>query len=438
MNGWIGRTKGLVRPAWLLTAGAGLLGGLFGLAASLAATPQYEAHATLYVSTKAGAEVANASYQEPSASQQLALSLSKLLETEVVAERVVRSLRLDTSPSGLAGNISATVQPETVLIDLAVTDSSPESAREITNTLALEFADYVEELNQTSVAMLPAGRVTLIQPALAPTEPVSPNTVRNIGLGVLGGLLAGLAAANLRDRADRSIRDAHALREAGGGPALGAVPASRARRGGPLPLVTGDDRVSEAYKRVRTNVTRALADDSSRVVAVVSAGAAEGKTTTTAGLAIALARAGHRVAVVDADLRRPTLTEHLALTGEPGLTDFLNGTVEEVPFRALQGMPSVDVLPAGHKSLEPSELLASDKAVDLWSTLGKHYDYVIVDTPATLDYTDAALIAARADGAILIARHGRTDPFNFESAITDLRTAGAELLGSVLTCAPRT
>lgn len=438
MNGWIGRAKTLVRPAWLLTAGAGLLGGLFGMAASLAATPQYEAHATLYVSTKAGAEVANASYQEPGASQQLALSLSKLLETEVVAERVVRSLRLDTSPSGLAENISATVQPETVLIDVAVMDSEPESAREIANALALEFADYVDELERTSVTMIPAARVSLIQPALAPSEPVSPNTMRNVGLGVLGGLLAGVAAANLRERADRSVRDAHTLREVVGGPTLGTIPPSSTRRGGPMGLVTGDSRVSEAYKRVRTNVTQALADSSSRLVAVVSAGAGEGKTTTAAGLAVTLAQAGFRVAVVDADLRRPTLTETLSLTNEPGLTDFIYGTVDEVPVSALQGMPAVDVLPAGRKTLEPSELLASEKAVDMWSTLGKRYDYVVVDTPDILRYTDAALIAARADGTVLVARHGRTDPTDLESAVADLRTAETTILGSVFTCAPAT
>ncbi|WP_067530924.1 polysaccharide biosynthesis tyrosine autokinase [Nocardia crassostreae] len=436
MNGWIKRVAGLVRPAWLLAVGAGLLGGLFGLAASLAATPQYEAHATLYVSTKAGPEVANASYQEPGASQQLALSLAKLLKTEVVAERVVRSLHLDTSPSGLASNISATVQPETVLIDITVTDSAPESAREIANTLAFEFADYVEELNRTSVAMLPAAQVSLIQPALAPSTPVSPNTTRNIGLGVLGGLLAGIAAANLRDRADRSLRDARTLREVVGAPTLGAIPPARTRRGGPLPLVTGDHRVSEAYKRVRTNVTQALADSPSRLVAVVSAEPAEGKTTTAAGLAVTLAQAGHRVAVVDADLRHPALTEHLALMNEPGLTDFLQRATDGLPVRPLQAMPAVDILPAGHKTLEPSELLASEKAADLWSTLAKHYDYVVIDTPAALPYTDATLIATRADATILVARHGRTNPTSLESAIADLRTADTTLLGSVFTCAP--
>lgn len=178
----------------------GLLGALAALVVTLVTTPQYEAHATLYVSTEGGSPVNNASYQETAASQQIALSLSKLVTAGDVIDHVNQDLKLNRSPAQLANTISATVEPETVLIDLAVRDSSPNAARDIANSTALAFTDFVANLQVKTSPSTPKPQVTLVQPAITPESPITPNPTRNVGLGVLGGIAVGLVLANLRDR----------------------------------------------------------------------------------------------------------------------------------------------------------------------------------------------------------------------------------------------
>jgi succinoglycan biosynthesis transport protein ExoP len=184
----------------LFTLAFGLIGALAALAITLATTPQYQAKATLYVSTAGGSPVNNASYQETAASQQIALSLSKLITTGEVMDKVNQDLQLNRSPAQLASLVGTTVEPETVLIDLTVRDSSPALARDIANATALAFTDFVENLQVKASPSTPKPQVTLVEPAITPEVPITPNATRNVGLGVLGGLAVGLVLANLRDR----------------------------------------------------------------------------------------------------------------------------------------------------------------------------------------------------------------------------------------------
>ena len=158
----------------------------------------------------------------------------------------------------------------------------------------------------------PKPQVTLVQPAVTPTVPVSPNTLQNVGLGALAGLAAGLVVANLRQRANHSVRDVHTLERIVGQPPLGAIPVCRSRKATPVAVATGDQHVREAFKEVRTNLQHALGERATRVViSVTSAGLKEGKTTTAIGIAIALSDAGYRVVVVDSDLRHRELSNRV-------------------------------------------------------------------------------------------------------------------------------
>lgn len=424
------------RTYWLSALVFGLIGIALALAASLSSPPQYEAHARLYVSTTGGAPVSNASYQEATASQQIALSLAKLISTEVITERVVRDMQLDLSPTELSSKVDATVEPETVLIDLSVTDTSPTAAREIVNGVALEFTDFVDELVLKKSTSVPKPQVTLIAPAATPDTPVSPNTNRNLGLGLAAGLALGLVFANVRERANKTIRDTDALDDVVGTPPLGRVGMSRTRSPKPIALIGRDRLAAEGFKEIRTNLVYALGSSPSRIVAVTSAGLREGKTTTVLGIATALADAGHRVVVVDADLRGRDLSDQLGLIDAPGLTEFLEEELafdDVVYFNALH---RVDAIPAGRSSSRSSELLASKTAEKMYRLLGERYDFVIVDTPAVLAYTDAAVVAGRSDGVIVVARYAGVVSADLASAVESLRKVQARILGSILTFAP--
>jgi succinoglycan biosynthesis transport protein ExoP len=430
------RLTGPARAYCLSALVLGLVGAALGFAASVTATPQYEAHARLYVSTTGGAPISNASYQETAASQQIALSLAKLISSEVVTERVVRSMKLDMSPSELSSKVAATVEPETVLIDLSVTDVSPTAAREIANSMGFEFSDFVDELLLKTSPSTPKPQVTLIQPAATPNVRVSPNTNRNLGLGLAAGIAAGLVLANLRERANHTVRDVRMLEDVVGQPTLGSIAMSRARNAKPATLVTSDEWAAEGFKEIRTNLQHSLNGNPSRIVSVTSAGLQEGKTTTVLGIASALADAGHRVVVVDADLRQADLSDQLGLADADGLTEFLNeelafdDVVHQSPFRG------IDAIPSGRASRQPSELLTSETAGKLYFLLGERYDFVLIDTPAVLAFTDAAVVAARSDGVVLVARHGGVVSDDLETAVAGLQQVGAGIVGSVCTFAP--
>jgi polysaccharide biosynthesis transport protein len=423
--------------AYLVFAvGFGLVGFILAFAASLAATPQYQAHAKLYVSTTGGLFANNASYQEPTASQQIAVSLSKLIPTEVITERVVQSLHLDMSASELAKRVAATVEPETVLIDLSVTDSSPTAAREIANAIALGFSDFIDELDLKSPRLMPRPEVTLVLPAVTPNVPISPNTPRNVGLGMLAGLVAGLVWANLRERANRTVREVPTLERIVGQPTLGSIAVSRSHDKKLVTLVTDDECVVEGFKEVRTNLEHALGESASRIVSVTSAGLKEGKTTAVMGIAVALSDAGHRVVVVDADLRHADLSNQLGLADANGLTEFLMDGVALDDVIHATGFDEIDVIPSGHASRQPSELLTSEAAGNLYRLLGARYDFALLDTPALLAFTDAAVVAARTDGVVLAARYADVESNDLESAVAGLRKVEARILGSVFTFAP--
>lgn len=422
--------------SWVIALGATLLGALIALAMSMTATPQYEAHARLYVSTTGGAPVSNASYQETAASQQIALSLVKLVQSEAVTERVVESLQLDMSPTELAAKMEAAVEPETVLIDLTVTDSSPVLAREIANANAFEFADFVDELQVRTAPSTPKPKVTLVKPAATPLAPVSPNVPRNVGLGAVAGLAIGFALASVRRRVIRTVQSAEELESHVGAAALGAVPAVKSSNGDPFEWVAANPVLMECFREVRTNLVHLLERRTSRLVTVTSAGLDEGKTTTVCGVAMALSGAGFRVLVVDADLREAALSRRLDLSSEAGLAEIVDGVVEPSDvIRSIQ-RERVDVLPAGQLSTQPSEMLGSRATEKLLQQMAESYDYVVVDTPAVLAFTDAAVIATHSDGVILAARYAQVDDEDLAAAVARLARVDATVLGAVLTFAP--
>jgi receptor protein-tyrosine kinase len=423
------------RGYWLFALGLALVGAVLALAISLAAPHQYEAHASLYVSTVGGASDSSA-YQESIAAQQIALSLAKLVSSEVVADRVVQSLRLDVSASELASKIKATVEPETVLINLSVTDSSPTAARDVANATALKFTDFVDALQVNATPSTPRPHVTLVQPAVTPSVPISPNVARNVGLGTLAGLAIGLVYANLRERANRTVRDFNSLERVVGQPPLAAIPSFRSRNGRSVAVVTSDKSAMEGFKEVRTNLQHALDERSSRIVCVTSAGLKEGKTTTVIGIAIALSDAGHQVVVVDSDLRRADLSSQLELADTDGLTEVLSGKLEVGDVIHPSGLPRIDVIPSGHTSHQPSELLNSERAALLFRLLSEHYDFVLLDTPGLLAFTDAAVVAGHTDGVVLVARYAEVESNDLELAVASLQRVEARILGPVFTFAP--
>lgn len=190
--------------------------------------------------------------------------------------------------------------------------------------------------------------------------------------------------------------------------------------------------LAEAYRTLRTNLGFATLDRSCRSVLVTSAGPEDGKTTTTANLGVVLAQAGHRVVVVDCDLRKPKLHELFEVENRRGLTNCLLQNLDPEEVAHGGQVENLTLLTSGPIPPNPAELLGSERVRALWPALLDRYDYVLVDSPPVLAVTDAALLAAQMDGVLLVVRAAATRVEIAREARDQLLKANARIIGVVL------
>ena len=190
--------------------------------------------------------------------------------------------------------------------------------------------------------------------------------------------------------------------------------------------------VQEAYKTLRTTVRFFLQDRVCKRISITSASAGEGKSITLLNLAISVAEDGHKVLLIDADLRRPALARLLVEKADPGLSNVLAGfaTADEAIRKEMY--PNLDVLFSGDIPPNPSELLGSEKMRQLIEELSAQYDYILVDTPPVNVVSDASIVTNLLDGVLLLVRQGRTSKDSVKRAVANLELTGIKPLGFVL------
>jgi capsular exopolysaccharide synthesis family protein len=190
--------------------------------------------------------------------------------------------------------------------------------------------------------------------------------------------------------------------------------------------------VEEAYKSLRTNIVFSLPEEKCKLIEITSAGQSEGKSVTAINLAVALAKNGAKVIVLDCDLRLPTIAKKLEIPQKPGLTNLLFGlnSAQEVIYHHEVGF---DVIPAGELPPNPSETLGSSRMSITLDYLKNLYDYVILDAPPVCVVTDAAVLASKVSGVALVVRQGRTGREDVDAAISKLTIANGNILGFILT-----
>jgi non-specific protein-tyrosine kinase len=423
----------LLRRRWIFVTASVLLALTAAAFATTRMSPRYSTSLTMVVSIPDEGAGAASAYQAVLSSQERAKSYAQLIHSRSVTEAVARALGEGMTPEEVRQRVTARAVPDTVLLRATVTAESPALAMRIGHTLGAEFPRYVDRLERPAPAARPSARVTVADAADLPSAPVSPRPLLNLGLGLVVGLIAGVAAAVLRDLTDTSLRSLRSLREAAGGTALGAIGHDR-RLGERIPTATGDSPQAEAFRLLRTNLRFAAGDDPPRSVVVTSAGPQEGRSMVACNLAVALAEIGWKVVLVDADLRGSGLAEHLGIEGADGLTSVLahDRPVEEVLRQ--WGPRSLSVLPAG--PARPGEPLASPMMPSVIGALEERADIVVIDTPPLLSSAETAVLARCCTGTLLVARYGRTRREQVVEAVERLDAVRARVLGAVLSFVP--
>lgn len=277
--------------------------------------------------------------------------------------------------------------------------------------------------------------VTLFELAQPPSAPIRPQPLNNMGLAVAAGLVVAIALAFLIEYLDDTIKTPEEVRDSLGLGTLGAIPSLNGE-GGELVVVEDPSAlITEAFRKVRTNLWFANVDRPLHTILVTSPNPVEGKSFIAANLATAIAQSGRRVILVDADLRRPRLHRLFQIRPQSGLTQSLldgdlKGHLLESPVENLM------FLPAGPLPPNPTELLASQRMADALEELRRLADVVVVDTVPVLPLADSLVLAPRADGVILVMEAGKTRRAAARQAVESLAHAGANLVGAVLNKAP--
>jgi capsular exopolysaccharide synthesis family protein len=270
--------------------------------------------------------------------------------------------------------------------------------------------------------------VTVIDSAQPGARPVKPNKPLNIALGIIIGLVVGVGLAFFIEYLDTSVKTIDDVERALQAPVLGVIPQNVG-----LMLDEGAESPhAEAYRVLRTNILFSRKDDKLNSMAVVSAGAGEGKSTTVFNLASIFAQGGQRVIVVDSDLRRPTLHKMLHVTNSIGLTNYLlkQNSLEEVIQTT--NNPSLDFLASGKLPSSSLGILSSAQMKDLISELKQRYDFVFFDSPPIMGVSDASILASEMDMTLQVIQYRRyPQPMNIRAKQL-IEKVGGNLVGIVL------
>ena len=461
---------------------------------SKGSTPIYQASATLMVNQATNPTTVTG-YSDILTSERLARTYASLLVSRPVIDETAQ--RLGISPRILTGAITVTPVRDTQLLQIKVEGVIPELTAQIANTLPAvfmernaalqlgrvaaskskleveitnienELAETQQQLKsvtddtqrtrlETSLAQYRNTYSTLVasyqqinlaeaqttnnivvaEPATIPERPIRPRTSTNVLLAAIVGALLGLGIAFLVEYLDDTVKTPDDISRVSGLATLGAI-ARLKESGAPRQLVAWlrtKAPESEAYRTLRTNIQFSSIDKPIRSLLVTSSGPGEGKSTTTANLAVVLAQTGQRVIVVDTDLRRPVLHKVFGVPNNIGLTTSLlaGENVSLEGYMQPTEIETLSVLTSGPIPPNPSELLGSRRMEHLVAALVQAADIVLFDSPPVLAVTDAVVLARHVDGVLLVVDAGHTREQALAQAAGELQKSGVNLLGVAL------
>ena len=430
---------------------------------SSSATKTYESSATLQVQAQS-VDTSLFSINSTPPEQSLAAA-ARLIQTSGVAQEAAKQLRpRPQDPRALLGQIRVDPDENAGFITITASDSNGRRAADVANAFAravvvtrsrrarsqidsairelrkdlqqLPFSDIdgrrqlSQQLQRLRALRAAQGNnAQIVEPAVASGAPVSPKPRRNTALAVILALLLGLGLALLLERLDRRVRDPLELEELTGAPLLGSVPYAA------FPGEESTPEVSEAFQTLRASLTYFNINQPLKSVLITSPIKGEGKTTVATNLAMAVARGGKNVILVDTDLRHPQVDDRFGSHAKAGLGAVLLGEAEldDVAGEVQVRSGRLRLLPGGPSPPNPSELLASQQMSRLLAQLAETHDLVIIDTPPALVVSDPIPLLKQVSGIVIIGRVGYTTKDSLARLVHVISNASGSLLGVIAT-----
>lgn len=395
----------------------------------------YQAYTVLIVSnTDSSTAVNSLTSSEYNLNIQLVNSYQVLCKTDRVLGQVVQKLNLPYSVNTLKGMVSVISQSDTEIIRIFVTNTDPQMAQLIANTVSEVFQKEVADIMKMD-------NVQIIDEAQLPAAPTGPDRTKYAMIGVLLGLAAGVGLSFLLEYLDQTIRTKEQLQAVLAIPTLGMIPRIDGRKAGKkghkkqsakAHQASISKYIKDSFSKLKVNVDFSFLESESRCIAVTSSLPDEGKTLVATNLAVSMAATGHKTLILDADMRSPSIHGTLNMTNVAGLSDAILLKTDWRTLVQSTTVPGLSVLTAGQKPPNPARVLESKMFLEMIREMKKDYDYIVIDTPPLLPVPDSQIIAPHVDGVVLVIHQGKTKIEHAKQARDILHLANANLIGTVL------
>jgi len=401
-----------------------------------------------------------------------------LVSLDTVAQRTAGAIEgRRLTAAQIRDKVSIAAQGQSNVVAVSATDTSPDFAVQLANTLTSQYIAFRRDADRTKLreavgllrsqlkaltqrqrdgregrslrlqveqlrvlAALQTGNAERVQPARTPRSPSSPKIARNVILALIIGVLLGVGLPLLLDRLDRRLRDRDEAESLLGRPVLGVVPESDALRADHGDALHLEGMEAEAFRTLRANLRYYDVDRDLRSLLITSAAPGDGKSTVARYLAATAAAAGVRAVLVEADLRRPTLRELYPLLPSEGLAEILTDqvplteTIQQIPV-SIAGAPTgraLDVIGAGMAPPNPTDLLESVSMRTILAELQVRYDFVVVDSSPVTIVPDSIPILNQVSGVLVVMRESKTTKVDARRLRDQLAHLGVAPLGLVM------
>lgn len=400
----------------------------------------YESNTTLYVQPEV--KSSEVDYEGILTNQKMVKTYTEIIKSRKIINKVIKGLDLNLKYKQVNKMLSVTSVNDTEIITITVRNENKSLAKDIANKTAEVFITEIKETMEIN-------NIKVIDVAIEGNDPVSPRIILNCLIGCTGGLFIGLALAFLIESMDNKITNHEDVKKYLKIKTLGVVPHNSIDNEvkgkkkvyvnpGEVNLKIINDPtsvISESIRMIRTNLN--FLD--TKLINVTSTLPSEGKSEVISNLALSFAMLDKKVLVVDCDLRKPKVHRNFGLTRKRGVSDLVLAKGAHKYTEAIQTYTdpskkvSIDILTAGSKISNPSELINNQGFASLLQELRENYDLVLVDCPPISSLTDGVLVSKLCDGTVYVIESDRTDRQVIEGCIEELNNNKAFILGAVLT-----
>ncbi|MEZ0352129.1 Wzz/FepE/Etk N-terminal domain-containing protein [Mycobacterium sp. pR1184] len=451
----------IIAAHWKLAAGAFLACVLGAVVVTALQTKHYQSSATILISFSGATDLTEL-YNGTLTAQERLSSYAQIAGGRTVAERAISQLQVPMSPDALVSQTQVKYTAKSMLFTISVKDTDPTRAAALAGAMADQFATMVPTLGvtahstngapqsstaprpdtgdtpppsevpgQPTAKPLPVARARVVEAPRVPTHAIAPSPVRNVAMGLIAGLLLSIAVALTREATDRTVRTREKLEELSGLPTLGELPGKR----GTAPKFGTDIAFDDAVRGLRTRLSRAMGPDASRVLVAAPFGG-EGTTTTVLNLARAFTELGQDVLLVEGDTRRPVIAGLLSVESGEGLAHALADP--SIAVQAVRATPISRLFLLAARSGRrgegvPASAFTPNVIDNVLANLSSRFGQTVVDGPPVLATADSGLLAGAVQATVLVVRANRTTVDELTDALAALRTAGANIVGTVLT-----